>query len=100
LSRPAPRVVTAQFLTIGLLWSAGLFLADPALRMAIHAIAPDAADTLAARTAVPQFSDSRLVQAFVAAVGFWGGTPGIYGAVVRLGLRRVDNAGSNDGAEL
>jgi len=50
LSRPAPRVVTAQFLTIGLLWSAGLFLADPALRMAIHAIAPDAADTLAATT--------------------------------------------------
>jgi len=50
LSRPAPRVVTARFLTIGLLWSAGLFLADPALRMAIQAITPEAADTLAATT--------------------------------------------------
>jgi len=55
---------------------------------------------LAARTAVPQFSDSRLVQAFVATVGFWSGTPVIYGAVVRLGLRRVESQAGNDGAEL
>jgi len=55
---------------------------------------------LAAQAAVPEYSDSRLVQAFVATVGFWSGTPVIYGAVVRLGLRRIDNSAGNDGTEL
>ncbi|MDH3228536.1 MAG: hypothetical protein OEN55_01975 [Alphaproteobacteria bacterium] len=55
---------------------------------------------LAAQAAVPEYSDSRLVQAFVATVGFWAGTPVIYGAVVRLGLRRVDEQAGNGGTEL
>ncbi len=55
---------------------------------------------LAALAAVPEHADSRLVQAFVATVGFWSGTPVIYGAVVRLGLRRVDDKGGNGGPEL
>jgi len=50
LSRPAARVVTARFLAIGMLWSAGLYLADPALRMVIASIAPDAAASGAAAT--------------------------------------------------
>lgn len=50
LSRPAPRAVTARFLAVGMLWSAGLFLADPALRMAIHGIAAEAAPSGAAAT--------------------------------------------------
>lgn len=55
---------------------------------------------LAAQAAFPEYSDSRLVQAFVATAGFWSGTPVIYGAVVRLGLRRVDEQTGNDGTEL
>ena len=55
---------------------------------------------LAAQAAVPEYSSSRLVQAFVATVGFWAGTPVIYGAVVRLGLRRVDEQPGNGGTEL
>jgi hypothetical protein len=55
---------------------------------------------LAVQAAVPEYSGSRLAQAFVATVGFWAGTPVIYGAVVRLGLRRVDHQPGNDGAEL
>lgn len=50
LSRPAPRDVTARFLAIGMLWSAGLFLADPGMRMAINWIAPEAAHSAAAAT--------------------------------------------------
>ncbi len=50
LSRPAPRAVTAQFLVAGLLWSAALFVADPALRAAINAVAPTLAETGAALT--------------------------------------------------
>lgn len=55
---------------------------------------------LAAQAVVPEHSDGRLVQAFVATVGFWTGTPVIYGAVVRLGLRRVDDKPANGGTEL
>ena len=55
---------------------------------------------LAAQAAIPEYSSSRLVQAFVATVGFWSGTPVIYGAVVRLGLRRVDDQPGNGGPEL
>ncbi len=55
---------------------------------------------LAALAAFPDHADSRLVQAFVATMGFWSGTPVIYGAVVRLGLRRVDNRNGNGGPEL
>jgi len=55
---------------------------------------------LAAQAAVPEHNDSRLVQAFVATIGFWSGTPVIYGAVVRLGLRRVADHAGNDGTEL
>lgn len=50
LSRPAPRTVTALFLATGMLWSAGLFLADPALRLAINSIAPEAAASGGAAT--------------------------------------------------
>ncbi len=50
LSRPSPRAVTARFLAAGLLWSAALFLADPALRAAINAVAPTLAETSAAVT--------------------------------------------------
>ena len=50
LSRPAPQAATARFLAAGLLWSAVLFLADPALRAAVHAVAPDAQDSVAAET--------------------------------------------------
>jgi len=50
LSRPAPRAVTARFLAAGMLWSTALFLADPALRAAIQAIAPAAAETGGAAT--------------------------------------------------
>ena len=55
---------------------------------------------LAAQAAVPEYSGSRLVQAFVATMGFWAGTPVIYGAVVRLGLRRVEGKPDNGGPEL
>lgn len=55
---------------------------------------------LAAQAAVPEHSDSRMVQAFVATAGFWSGTPVIYGAVVRLGLRRVEDQAGSDGTEL
>ncbi len=50
LSRPAPGTATARFLLVGILWSAALFLADPALRTAIHAVAPEAQHSLAAET--------------------------------------------------
>ena len=50
LSRPAPGVTTARFLLVGILWSTALFLADPALRAAIHAVAPEAQHSLAAET--------------------------------------------------
>lgn len=50
LSRPAPRDVTARFLATGMLWSAGLFLADPALRVVINNIAPESAHSAAAAT--------------------------------------------------
>lgn len=55
---------------------------------------------LAAQTAVPDYSNGRLVQAFVACVGFWAGTPVIYGAVVRLGLRSIEDKPGNDRTEL
>ncbi|UCH74921.1 MAG: hypothetical protein JSU82_03445 [Rhodospirillales bacterium] len=55
---------------------------------------------LAALAALPDYSDSRVVQAFVATAGFWSGTPVIYGAVVRLGLRRIDDQTASDGTEL
>lgn len=50
LSRPAPGTATARFLLVGILWSAALFAADPALRAAIHAVAPEAQHSLAAET--------------------------------------------------
>lgn len=40
LARPAPFGENARFLVTGMLWSAGLFLADPAMRAAIHAVDP------------------------------------------------------------
>lgn len=55
---------------------------------------------LAVQTATPAYSDSRLVQAFVACVGFWTGSPVIYGAVVRLGLRKIEDKPGNGRAEL
>ena len=45
LSRPPPGVDTGRFLATGLLWSAALFLADPALRAAFHAIDPALVET-------------------------------------------------------
>jgi hypothetical protein len=56
--------------------------------------------SLAAQAAVPEYSDSRMVQAFVATAGFWAGTPVIYGAVVRFGLRRVDEQPGEGRTEL
>jgi hypothetical protein len=50
LSRPAPGATAARFLLAGILWSAALFLADPVLRAAIHAIAPEAQHSVAAET--------------------------------------------------
>ena len=50
LSRPAPGATTARFLLVGILWSAALFVADPALRAAVHAVAPEAQHTVAAET--------------------------------------------------
>ncbi len=55
---------------------------------------------LAAQAAVPEHSGSRLIQAFVAATGFWAGTPVIYGAVVRFGLRRVEDQPGESRTEL
>ena len=40
LARPASFAENARFLVTGMLWSAGLFLADPAMRAAIHAADP------------------------------------------------------------
>jgi hypothetical protein len=45
LSRAAPASGSARFLAAGLLWSAALFLADPALRAAFHAIDPALVET-------------------------------------------------------
>ena len=50
LSRPAPGATTARFLLAGMLWSTALFLADPALRAMIHAVAPAAAESGTAAT--------------------------------------------------
>jgi len=50
LSRPAPGATTARFLLAGMLWSTALFLADPALRAAVYAVAPDAQHSVAAET--------------------------------------------------
>ncbi|UCH74920.1 MAG: hypothetical protein JSU82_03440 [Rhodospirillales bacterium] len=50
LSRPPPGADTGRFLATGLLWSAALFLADPALRAAVNAVTPAAAETGAAET--------------------------------------------------
>lgn len=55
---------------------------------------------LAAQTAVPRYSDFILVRGFVAFAGFWAGTPVIYGAVVRFGLRRVDDPSGNGREDL
>lgn len=40
LARPAPRTGAAVFLLFGMLWSGLLFLADPAMRAAVHAALP------------------------------------------------------------
>ena len=50
LSRPAPGATTARFLLVGMVWSAALFLADPALRAAIHAASPESQHSAAAET--------------------------------------------------
>ena len=50
---------------------------------------------LAVQYAVPGWADGILARAFVACVGFWSGTPVIYGAAVRLGLRRVEEDNGN-----
>ncbi len=50
LSRPAPGATAARFLLAGMLWSAALFLADPALRAAIHAAFPEAQHGAVAET--------------------------------------------------
>lgn len=50
LSRPEPRAVTARFLTAGMVWSAALFLADPALRTLIQSVAPMSAEASGAAT--------------------------------------------------
>jgi hypothetical protein len=50
LSRPTPGAATARFLLAGMLWSTALFLADPALRAAVHAVAPEAQHSVTAET--------------------------------------------------
>lgn len=44
-ARPAPRTGAVVFLLFGMLWSGALFLADPAMRAAVHASAPDLQDS-------------------------------------------------------
>jgi hypothetical protein len=55
---------------------------------------------LAVQYAVPGWSDGILARAFVACMGFWSGTPVIYGAAVRLGLRRIEGDRGNGRPEL
>jgi hypothetical protein len=50
LSRPVPAAAAARFLLAGMLWSAALFLADPALRAAIHFAFPEAQHGVVAET--------------------------------------------------
>lgn len=51
LARPAPLAENARFLVTGMLWSAGLFLADPAMRAAIHAVDPAMVESAALASA-------------------------------------------------
>jgi hypothetical protein len=46
---------------------------------------------LAAQTAAPQYSGGILARALVACVGFWSGTPVIYGAVMRFAMHEVED---------
>ena len=55
---------------------------------------------LAAQTAVPRYSDSILVQAFVACAGFWTGTPVIFGSMAYFGLHPLDDQADNGRANL